>query len=109
MASPYTEINPRCRDCPRIKDAYRRAAAFTITIPMLFASFPSLIIPDEEGLRLQQKTIEDSANCPGITEEVILVKKGLPWNRKTVQERVPGCGLSQPPPPCVIPSELVEV
>ena len=109
MASPRLELNPKCRDCPRIKDVYRRATAFTIITPMPFVTFPSLIILDEEGLRLQQETIEDSANCPGTTEEVVLVEKGPPWNRRTVQERRLVCGLAQPPAPCVIPSELVEV
>ena len=73
-----------------------------------FDGFPSMTIPDENALRRLQSAREFAKSCKDPVEEVVSVRRGLPWNRRTVTVTKIKCGLSQPSP-SAIPSELVEV
>jgi hypothetical protein len=97
----------RCEnECPWIQVA--KANAFLGSMPQPFDGFPSMTIPDENALRILLSSRTDAKGCEGPVEEVVLVKKGMPWNRRSVQERRVRCGLSELSP-CAIPPELVEV
>jgi hypothetical protein len=96
----------RCeKECPRIQTAKTNVFLSGLTNA---DRFPAMTTPDGNADRELQSAREDAENCEGPVEEVVLVTRGLPWNRRTVQERRVRCGLCQPFP-CAIPSELVEV
>ena len=96
----------RCeKECPWIQAAKTNVFLSELTNT---DGFPSMTIPDKNAARKLQSAYEDAEHCPGPVEEPVLVRRGLPWNRRTVQERRIRCGLSQPSP-CAIPPELVEV
>jgi hypothetical protein len=98
----------RCeKECPWIRGAKNNLILSTPVFTM-FEGFPSPNAGNEQALEIYRGDMERAEHCLGPVEEVVLVTKGMPWDRRSVQERRVRCGLSQPSP-CAIPPELVEV
>jgi hypothetical protein len=98
----------RCeKECPWMRGAGTNLMLSNPVFTM-FQGFTSPNAGNEYALQIHRGDMERAEHCSGPVEEVVLVTKGMPWDRRTVQKRRVRCGLSQPSP-CAIPSELVEV
>ena len=73
------------KSCPRILE---------LSHPHAAGLFPSDIAVLDSHARALQRAIDESANCPGPTVEVIDVRRGI-LHRRVARESVVMCGLDQ--------------
>jgi hypothetical protein len=84
----------RCeKECPWIRGS-RNNLIFSNPVFTMFEGFTSPNAGNEQALEIYRGDMERAEHCPGPVDEPVLVRRGLPWNRRTVTETKIRCGLT---------------